>query len=579
MKSIFLYFLILLTFINVSFGQTKQEKLNDLLTVYAQLNTFNGSALIYHKGICILNQGYGFRNTDENAKNYSNTSFQIGSLTKQFTATIILKLQEQGKLKLTDKLSYFFPKFPKGDSITIHHLLTHTSGIYNYTDDANFMQSELEKSASREKMMALFENKPLEFSPGSKMKYCNSGYLLLGYIIEILTDTQYEKVVKDWIFKPLNMAESGFDFKNLRSPNKAIGYANFSENKGKAALIVDSTISFAGGALYSTTLDLLKWHLGLLNNNIIKRKTLELAFAPYNNNFGYGWVIDTFYEKKGVFHNGSIPGFTSNIYRIEADNTCIILLNNTPNRNIDTITKNLLCILYDKPYHQPKIKQEIALDQKTLSKYIGTYEFSPNFLMNIFSNDNHTYAQRIGDADKFEIFAHKENSFFLKAFEAELEFRENGKHLIDTMILHQGGKDMVAIKTAKKVNSLYDEILKMDNDFSEAYNSRDIGKLKALFNPELDFYHDKTGHSNYTENIKVFTENFGARKKIRRELLKESTEVYPINNFGALEIGVHKFYVTQEGQQEQFDSSPKFIHIWKKTGDKWELIKIVSFNH
>ncbi|MEQ1500553.1 MAG: serine hydrolase, partial [Parcubacteria group bacterium] len=459
----------------------------------------------------------------------------------------------------------------------IHNLLTHTSGIYNYTDDVNFMQTELEKPTTKEKMMALFENKPFEFSPGSKMKYCNSGYLILGYIIERVTNSKYETIVRNWIFKPLNMTESGFDFNNLKNTNKAVGYADIT--KVKPSIIVDSTVSFAGGAIYSTTLDLLKWHLGLLNNKIIKRASLELAFVPYKNDFGYGWVIDSFYEKKSVFHNGSIPGFTSNIYRLEKDNTCIILLNNISNKKIDTITKNLLCILYEKPYSKPKIKQEIQIGEKILKNYFGTYEFSPDFLMNIFSEGNHIYAQRIGESDKFEIFPYGEDFFFLKAFEAELEFKKNEKQVIDTMVLHQDGKDMVASRTTAKTDNLYDEILKMDDDFSEAYNSGNIEKLKALFSPELDFYHDKTGHTDYNENIKLFTENFSRPKKMRRELVKESVEVYPIKDFGAIEIGVHKFYVTESGQQEQFDSSPKFIHIWKKTGDKWEMIRIISYNH
>jgi CubicO group peptidase (beta-lactamase class C family) len=161
-----------------------------------------------------------------------------------------LKLQEQGKLNLQDKLSKYFPGYPKGDSIDIHQLLSHTSGIYNYTDDENFMRNELTRPASRERMMSLFENKPLNFSPGSRMKYSNSNFLLLGYIIEKLTKRSYEEMVYELIFEPLHMNESGFDFAHLK--NKATGYTSIIENSGNLSIVVDSTVSFAAGAMYST---------------------------------------------------------------------------------------------------------------------------------------------------------------------------------------------------------------------------------------------------------------------------------------------------------------------------------------
>ena len=564
-----------LLFSSPLFPQTKKEKLNEILSAYSIINKFNGSALVYHKGEILLNQGYGYKNVETGEKNYSNTIFQIGSATKQFTAAIILKLQEQGKLNLQDKLSKYFPEYPKGDSINIHQLLSHTSGIYNYTDNEKFMQNELTLPASREKMMSLFENKPLDFPPGSQMKYSNSNFLLLGYIIEKVAKRPYEKNVYGLIFEPLHMNESGFDFAHLK--NKATGYTGITENSGNPSIVVDSTVSFAAGAMFSTTGDLLKWHLGLLNNRVIKRSSIEKAFTAYKNDFGYGWVIDSFDRKKGVYHNGSIPGFTSNIYRIEKDNTCIIILNNIPNPKIDIITQDLLAALYDKPYKLPEQKKEISLARGSLSKYLGTYEFSPDFKMNILYSGKDIYAQRIGEENKFEIFPYKEHHFFLKAFEAELEFKENNTNKIDTLILHQGEKEMVAKKIVSNTDNLYDTILVMDNIYTAAYNSGNIEKLKALFGTELNSYHDVTGYTDYNLHIKIFEENFIRKKKMRRELLKESMEVYPIQNFGAIEIGIHNFYVSENGRSEKLDSSLNFIHIWQYKDGKWKIIQIISY--
>jgi CubicO group peptidase (beta-lactamase class C family) len=569
---------ILLTSQIFLYAQSKEDKVDELLTTYSANNTFNGTALVYYKGNIILNRGYGLRNIDNSTTNDQNTIFQIGSITKQFTAAIILKLQEDKKLSINDKISKYFPNFPNGENITIQHLLTHTAGIYNYTDNGEFMQSELEKSQTKAQMMALFEQKPLDFPPGTAMKYSNSGYLLLGYIIELVTREKFEEIVKKWIFEPLKMNDSGFDFRNLKKRNKAVGYSNLIDNKGNPTIVVDQSISFSGGAIYSTADDLLKWHLGLKNNIILKRKSLEQAFTPYKNNFGYGWVIDDFYGKKGVFHNGSIPGFTSNIYRIEADNTCIILLNNIGNRNIDTITKNILNILYDKPFSYPVLKKEIALDKKKLSKYIGTYRFSENFLMNIFLKNKGVYAQRIGDSSAIQIFPYQENLFFVKDFEADLEFKVNSSGVIDTLILRQGGKDITAQKIESANAALYETILKMDQAFAEAFNNRNLEKLKAILSPDLEFYHDQTGLTNYNQNIQIFSDNFKSGKKMRRELIEESVEVYPIKGFGAIQIGTHNFYVTENGQ-EKLDSSPKFMHVWKQTGVSWQIVRVVSYAH
>ena len=160
-----------------------------------------------------------------------NSIFQIGSITKQFTATVILKLQEENKLKVTDKLSQYFPDYPKGDSITIEQLLTHTSGIYSYTSDHVFMQHEVSKPADRQKMMALFKDKPLQFSPGTKWEYSNSAYSLLGYIIEDVAKMPYEQAVRKYIFSPVKMDHSGFDFTHLANINKATGYFRLTNEK------------------------------------------------------------------------------------------------------------------------------------------------------------------------------------------------------------------------------------------------------------------------------------------------------------------------------------------------------------
>lgn len=427
-------------------AQTKSEELHELLSTYNTLNTFNGTALIVHRGEVLINSGFGLKNASEKSKSYSTNIYQIGSITKQFTAAVVLKLSDKKKLHLDDAVSKYIPELKYGDKVSIRHLLTHTSGVFNYTDDGDFMRDKLEKPTTQAEMLQIINAMPLDFEPGTQMKYSNSGYLLLGYIIEAVTQKKYETVVRETIFEPLKMQNSGFDYANLQSPQKATGYESIRDGIGKKMLTVDSTVSFAGGSMYSTTEDLLKWHNALLGNSFIKPGLKQQLFTPHLNNFGMGWVVDRFYDRNAVYHNGSIPGFTSNIYRIEEDNTCIILLNNIANRNIDTITRNLLCLLYDKPFNKPQIKQEIPYTADDVQRYLGEFQFEGNFRMRIFLENQKIYAQRMGEADQFEMFLQKQDTFFLKAFEAELIFSTNSSGVVGGVCLVQSKKTMCSTK-------------------------------------------------------------------------------------------------------------------------------------
>src|SRR6186997_2017452 len=244
-----------LCMVHLNFAQ-EADKLDALINAYAKMYKFNGAALVAKNGVILLNKGYGYRDAENKVANNEQTIFQLGSVTKQFTSAVILKLQEEKKLSVSDKLSKYFPGYPKGDSITIEHLLTHTSGIYNYTNDGDFMTTEVTKPASREKMMALFTNKPLDFSPGTSWNYSNSGYSLLGYIIEAVTKKPYYQAVRKYIFTPLHMTHSGFDFTHLKKKEKATGYFSLQGKNATPAPIVDSTVAFSAGAIYSTVGDL-----------------------------------------------------------------------------------------------------------------------------------------------------------------------------------------------------------------------------------------------------------------------------------------------------------------------------------
>lgn len=419
-----------------SFGQ--QDKLDNLVSAYAKLYKFNGSVLVVKNGTVLLNKGYGYRNAADKTMNDEQTIFQLGSITKQFTAAVILKLQEEKKLSVSDKLSKYFPDYPKGDSITIEHLLTHTSGIYNYTNDGYFMSNEVTKPSNREKMMALFKDKPLDFSPGTGWSYSNSGYSLLGYIIEAVTKKPYEQAVRKFIFTPLQMTHSGFDFTHLVNIEKAKGYFKLDDKDSAAAPIVDSSVSFSAGAIYSTTGDLYLWHQALQKYIVLSKAQQEKAYTPVKHNYGYGWGIDSIEGKRRVSHGGGIHGFVTNIARVPEDDVCIVLLSNASDPSLGDITKSIFAILYGKEYELPKEKTVIKLPEEKLKEYEGEYEINAGLHVIMSVKDSELVAAPTGQPTAI-MFAEKKDHFFLKAPEIQIEFTRDDKKAVSGFILHQNG--------------------------------------------------------------------------------------------------------------------------------------------
>jgi CubicO group peptidase (beta-lactamase class C family) len=432
---------LLFTIVQLSFAQDVSSKIDALITAYNKQYKFNGSALVAKQGVVLLNKGYGWRNVSNKIPNDPNSIYQLGSITKQFTATVILKLQQEKKLNVKDRLSKYFPKYPKGDSITIEQLLTHTSGIYNYTNDGKFMEEEVAKPASREKIMALFENKPLDFSPGTAWNYSNSGYSLLGYIIEIVTKKPYEQAVRNYIFKPLQMTNSGFDFTHLSAPAKTTGYFKLDDKNSTTSPIVDSTVSFSAGAIYSTTGDLYKWHKALENYSILSKEQQEQAYTPIKNNYGYGWGIDSIDGKREVGHGGGIHGYITTINRVPADDICIVLLSNASDEAVGKIGKDILNLLYNKPYDIPKERTAVTLPEEKLKEYTGEYEIRPDLHVVMSAKDGLLIAVPTGQSPK-ELYAEKEDYFFEKTEDVQVEFTRNEKKEVDGFVLHQGGREM-----------------------------------------------------------------------------------------------------------------------------------------
>ncbi|HTE12926.1 MAG TPA: serine hydrolase [Chitinophagaceae bacterium] len=441
-----IYFLLFIVISSLSLGaQRAIQQLDELVAAYAKNEKFNGTVLVAQKGKILLQKGYGYKNAAKKEMNDGNTIFQIGSITKQFTSAVILHLQEKKKLSIHDKLSKYFPALAFADSVTIENLLSHTSGIYNYTNNGDFMKTEAVKPASQEKMLALFKDKPLEFQPGSKYSYSNSGYMLLGYIIEKVTGKPYEQEMHEAIFTPLHMDHSGFNFTSLQSPDKATGYFSLSQTAAVPASIVDSSASFAAGAIYTTVGDLYKWDRSLYTEKIISRASLKNAYTVRKGKYGLGWSIDSAYGQQVYRHGGGIFGFTTFIGRSPEEDICIILFDNKGDGSLEQIAEGMNAILHNKPYDLPKERIAITVDTTILRQYAGEYELAPNFILAVSLENGQLMIQATGQG-KSAVYAEKENLFFSKIVDAQIEFTKDADGKTDKLILHQNGRHTPAKK-------------------------------------------------------------------------------------------------------------------------------------
>ena len=435
---------VLILQITLVFAQDVSAKLDTLVSAYTNQYKFNGVAFVAKGGNILLRKGYGYKDFAKKKWNDPNGIFQLGSVTKQFTSTVILKLQEQGKLSVQDKLSKYIPDFPSGNQVTIDNMLSHTSGIYNYTNDNRFLNNESLKHVEWSRLITLIESKPLGFKPGSKFEYSNSNYVILGHIIEQVTGKKYEDIVREFIFTPLQMIHSGFDFKDLTDTNKVVGYLVLDKSLQVVAPVVDSSASFGAGAMYSTVDDMYKWDRSLYNSPIISKASLQAAFKPHLSKYGYGWVIDTLNGKQTIGHNGGIFGFTSDFLRIPQDDICIILLCNKGS-DLGGITKGLVNILYGLPYELPQEKKSIDLPAEVLQQYVGEYWISNDVHLNITLENGQLKGQITGQP-KVDLFAQRKDLFFLKVVDAQLEFERDSTGKVSKVTLYQGGAMISAPK-------------------------------------------------------------------------------------------------------------------------------------
>lgn len=351
--------------LTVSFAQTKTTQLDDLLNKYTEYGQFNGSVLVADHGKVIYKKGFGLANREWDIPNAPDTKHRLGSITKQFTAMLIMQLVAEGKLDLQATISKYLPDYSKvnGKKITIHQLLNHTSGTPNYTSFPNFFKELSRNPYTPTEMVRMYADSILDFTPGERFSYSNSGYITLGAIIEKVTGKSYEEVLQEKIFTPLKMNNSGYDHHNTILKKRAAGY-EMKGSKPENAPYIDMSTPYAAGSMYSTVEDLFIWDQALYTEKLLPKKYMDMMYEKYvpafGQYYGYGWSVGYFPigstkdSTEIIGHGGGINGFNTLITRMPKEKSTIILLNNTGRAPLEDITIAINGILHGATYDLPK---------------------------------------------------------------------------------------------------------------------------------------------------------------------------------------------------------------------------------
>jgi len=348
------------------------QQLDKYMEALTKLNRFSGVVLIAKGDTILLNKGYGFASYEFEVHNTSQMKFRICSITKMITAVAILQLQEKGLLDVNDSVSHYLPDYPRGEEITIHQLLSHTSGI----SSDNLPLEMVVCPAKLEDMLSFFKNKPLEFEPGSDYRYSNAGYYLLSYIIETISGTSYETYIQENILIPSKMKDSffrGHDYEILK--NCASGYCFNETNTLVNGHYVYENFK-GGGGLFCTAYDLYLFAKALTDGKLINIESIQTMFTPYHTkeNYGYGCHIQSLFDHKCIEHGGMLSsGFKSNLSILLEDDIYIVILSNLFSSWVNEAREALAAIMLDQSYELPS-NNPIVIDFAVYDDYVGKYD-------------------------------------------------------------------------------------------------------------------------------------------------------------------------------------------------------------
>ncbi len=410
------------------FSQKLNDQFDALLKSAYKPNEPGAVALVAKGGKPIYRAAFGMADLENNVALRPDHVFEIGSITKQFTAVAVLMLMEQGKLKLDDPLKKYIPDYPKGEAITLHHLLTHTSGIKSYTSMEAWAKRWREDLTPLQ-MIDIFKNEPLDFEPGEKWSYNNSAYFILGYVIEKVSGMAYPLFLEKNIFSPLGLKNTYYGSQSRIIRNRAQGYQKGSELV--RAEYLSLTQPYAAGSIMSTVDDLLTWQLAVNSNKLVSKETIQLAYTPVKLNsgevhdYGYGWGLGLINGSSTLEHSGGIFGYATNEIYLPVEDVYVVVFSNCDCSSPTDVSTRLAAVAIGKPYPEPTAK--VQLDAAYAASLAGTYDFDDGSTRIISVEGSQLFSQRAGGS-RFKIFPQTKTLFSFESGFTVLEFSlERGK--------------------------------------------------------------------------------------------------------------------------------------------------------
>ena len=427
-------------------------RLHATIAPYFPPDAPGATVLVVKDGKTLLRTAYGMADTGKGVKMTPDMALRIGSMTKQFTATAILMLVDEGKMALNDPITKYLPDYPtQGKTITIEHLLTHTSGIVSYTGKPGFSQGAA-KDTTVAAVIDSFKNDPLQFEPGSTWRYNNSGYYLLGAIIEEVSGQPYHAFLEQRIFAPLGMAHTAYEGHERSQWPSAAGHTLADKGFG-AARTLGKNQSYAAGELVSTVDDLAKWDAAIAGNKLLKPETWQRAFTSYrlsdgkDSNYGYGWEMTLIQGEPTIGHSGSTRGFRSYGLRLPAKGVYVAVLTNGDAGTVvpDVVARRAAAVAIGKPL--PEFR-EVALSAAALDAVAGVYTLDKDTQRTFRRDGDVLSMQRAGRAP-LVLKAMSANEFFVPDTVDWFVFQRDGSGKATGVTFYSDGRALAHVRSGE----------------------------------------------------------------------------------------------------------------------------------
>jgi CubicO group peptidase (beta-lactamase class C family) len=426
-------------------------RIDQLLTKTYPASEPGAAVLVEKDGKVLLRKGYGMANLELSVPIAPEMVFRLGSITKQFTAIAILKLAEQGKLRLDDDITQYLPDAPThGQKVTIEHLLTHTSGIKSYTS-LDAWRKVIRQDLSPQQIMDLVKDEPADFAPGEKFLYDNSGYVLLGMILEKVTGKAYGAWLAETIFTPLGMTHTSYGADAPIIPGRAAGYEGEPGHYRNASYL-SMTQPYAAGSLLSTVDDLALWERALFSGTLVKKDLFDRMVTPYRlksgkpTGYGYGLVIWSFEGHRVVEHGGGINGFSTELLRLPEDRIVVVVLSNNPGHEPgpDFVGIEIASALVGKSLAERK---PVHVDPAVLDRYVGVYRIDAETTRVVTRQGDKLFTQRLPGGEKREALPASPTDFFYEDSVDHLHFQTGAGGKVTGMTLESHGDSAAAVRT------------------------------------------------------------------------------------------------------------------------------------